>query len=133
MACSNRIQAADTGLLDSIIQHRLANDEKGWKQLSKRVFNCQSEQDNQSALLELQRFKLQTDRAHLLESAMEVQTTEAELERERMNQECSAIVEQNKQLLFELHQAQLDRQRKMEYDALAYEIFKYPSRDDSLQ
>lgn len=73
------------------------------------------------------------NRSHLFESAIRVQSIEAEAERERMEEECNSIVEQNKQLLFELEQAQLDRQRKMEYDALASEILGYPSRDDSSQ
>ncbi|EOR01631.1 hypothetical protein E3P89_02144 [Wallemia ichthyophaga] len=116
---------------DAIIQHRLAIDEKGWKQLSKRVFNSHSLEDNQSALLELHKFKLQMDRSHLVDAAIQSQSTEAHLERERMNSACSSIIQQNNQLVYDLHQAQLDRQRKMEYDSLAAEIFNYPSRQDS--
>ena len=120
---------------DNLIQSRLSNDERGWKQLCKRVLNSNKidEQEDLNFNLEFKKFNLQIDRSSLLEKAINDQSKEENDERLRMRDECNKVIEDNKRLKDELAMAQLERERKLEYNSLAMEIFKYPSKSDSLK
>lgn len=132
---------------DAIIHMRITNDEKALRRVTKKFHNYASVANTTAApfspsttspvddareafLVELASFHLSLKKNLMVCEAEARQVQEYQRERERIASEHHLLQGQIEHLKTSLEYAQLERKRKIEYDAIAEKINTLPSRDE---
>ncbi|KIP07730.1 hypothetical protein PHLGIDRAFT_410731 [Phlebiopsis gigantea 11061_1 CR5-6] len=130
---------------DSIIHTRITNDEKALRRVTKKFHSYASvaydvvvppapaasssvDDARDAFLVELASFHLSLKKSLMVCEAEARQVEEYQREKERVENECTQLREQIEGLRLSLEQAQLERRRKMEYDACAEKVNALPPR-----
>ncbi|CCM01764.1 uncharacterized protein FIBRA_03830 [Fibroporia radiculosa] len=132
---------------DAIIHTRITNDEKALRRVTKKFHNYASvayssavppsptgassvDDAREAFLVELASFHLSLKKSLMVCEAEARQVEEYHREKERIATEHVHLKDQIERLKIDLEQAQLERRRKIEYDAVAERVNTLPSREE---
>ncbi|KZT05536.1 uncharacterized protein LAESUDRAFT_655453 [Laetiporus sulphureus 93-53] len=132
---------------DAIIHSRITNDEKGLRRVTKKFHNYMTvaytpastppssaissvDDAREAFLVELASFQLLLKKSLMVCEAEARQVEEYQMEKERIADQHVNLKSQIEQLKLSLEHAQIQRRRKIEYDAIAEKINTLPSREE---
>ncbi|KZT66033.1 hypothetical protein DAEQUDRAFT_746772 [Daedalea quercina L-15889] len=131
---------------DAIIHTRITNDEKALRRVTRKFHSYTSlaytggsepkpaastvDDAREAFLVELASFHLSLQKSLMVCEAEARQVEEYQRERERIASEHTRLRDEIERLKTDLEDAQLQRKRKIEYDAIAEKINTLPSRDE---
>ncbi|KAF9987611.1 THO complex subunit 7 [Modicella reniformis] len=126
---------------DELIRTRLSINERPLKRLTARFYKWSTslstgsvediENGLQSFLLEISQFQLGLSRTKLITEMAERERGHYEQDQQQIKENIAKSEEELKALVGMLKKAKQDRANKIEYDKLAAEVSKFPSRESS--